>query len=512
MKNSAHVRALGAVAAAVLLGTLTLVGGAAADNEVGSLPGGTSIEVAIVNPAHNSVVNGPAVPVDGTAAVGQGVPVPNTALIYVIDVSNSTSALDGCGGDQNADGFVDSRLDCEIAAVKALNQTAAVNGTVLDVGLVVFGTSAAAADVGPAAGEQGLTGPATDAGGAAGSDLAEAVASASFGGIGAFTAKVVGGGSTNFAAAMDAANTLAATSAATTKLVVMMSDGFANAGGPVGTQIANANTAGIDYHTFAVGVAANCTTQGQGSPSSLDDIALGTGGTCTEVDDLSDLPNVVPGVIASRLTALAMSVDTTINNAPDSPFSPIGNADITPDLPQIGPANVVYATTTAALSPGLYEICVRATGSDGGGVGSVTDCHVVRVNAPPECGNLIASPRLLWPPNHKLRQVTVTGATDPDGDPLTTTIVSVTQDEPVDGLGDGDTAPDAVLGPASNQVKLRAERSGLGDGRVYRLLVLVEDEFGLTCRAFVRVGVPHDQGAGSVPIDSAPPSYNSLVP
>ena len=96
MRHSARIsRAFGATTVALLLGALALVGGAAADNEVGTLPGGTSIEVAIVNPAHNSVVNGPAVPVDGTAAVGQAQPVPNTALIYVIDVSGSTDVPAG---------------------------------------------------------------------------------------------------------------------------------------------------------------------------------------------------------------------------------------------------------------------------------------------------------------------------------------------------------------------------------------------------------------------------------
>ena len=41
----------------------------------------------------------------------------------------------------------------------------------------------------------------------------------------------------------------------------------------------------------------------------------------------------------------------------------------------------------------------------------------------------------------------------------------VTQDEPVNGLGDGDTGPDAVT--LSDGILLRAERSGTGDGRVY---------------------------------------------
>jgi hypothetical protein len=106
--------------------------------------------------------------------------------------------------------------------------------------------------------------------------------------------------------------------------------------------------------------------------------------------------------------------------------------------------------------------------------------------------------------------VTVTGASDPEGDDIVTAVTGVTQDEPVNGLGDGDTSPDAVLGAAANQVSLRAERSGTGDGRVYRLAVTVTDEFGLSCDATLSVGVPHDQAHD--PVDSAPPSFNSLLP
>jgi hypothetical protein len=140
----------------------------------------------------------------------------------------------------------------------------------------------------------------------------------------------------------------------------------------------------------------------------------------------------------------------------------------------------------------------------------VVECSIFHVNAPPVCTALVASPNLLWPPNHKLRVVSVSGASDPEGDDLTTTVTGVTQDEPVNGLGDGDDSPDAVLGPASHQVRLRAERSGTGDGRVYRIAVTVTDEFGLTCTGTVRVGVPHDQA--DAPIDSAPPSFDSLLP
>jgi hypothetical protein len=91
-------------------------------------------------------------------------------------------------------------------------------------------------------------------------------------------------------------------------------------------------------------------------------------------------------------------------------------------------------------------------------------------------------------------------------------VVTVTQDEPLNGLGDGDTAPDAKRGPTASQVYVRSERSGLSDGRVYRIDYWAVDAKGGVCIGATSVGVPHDMGQGSTPIDSAPPSYNSFGP
>jgi hypothetical protein len=85
---------------------------------------------------------------------------------------------------------------------------------------------------------------------------------------------------------------------------------------------------------------------------------------------------------------------------------------------------------------------------------------------------------------------------------VTITITGVTQDEPLNGLGDGDTAPDAQVGSASNTVLLRAERSGAGDGRVYRISYTASDPAGASCSGVVTVGVPHDQGPNGGPVDS----------
>ena len=84
---------------------------------------------------------------------------------------------------------------------------------------------------------------------------------------------------------------------------------------------------------------------------------------------------------------------------------------------------------------------------------------------------------------------------------MVTTILGVTQDEPLDELGDGKTTPDARPGPAGDQVELRAERSGRGDGRVYRISFKVEDGLGGECSGTALLGVPHDQ-RGDPAIDS----------
>lgn len=61
------------------------------------------------------------------------------------------------------------------------------------------------------------------------------------------------------------------------------------------------------------------------------------------------------------------------------------------------------------------------------------------VNHNPVCTAIGAGPTL-WPPNHKYRTLTVSGATDPDGNAVSHTITGVTQDEALNGLGDGDTS------------------------------------------------------------------------
>jgi photosystem II stability/assembly factor-like uncharacterized protein len=96
----------------------------------------------------------------------------------------------------------------------------------------------------------------------------------------------------------------------------------------------------------------------------------------------------------------------------------------------------------------------------------------------------------LWPPLHQMIPVTV-NYTATDNCSVTCTL-SVTSNEPIDGLGDGDTAPDWVI-VDSHHVQLRSERSGKGNGRIYTITVTCADPAGNTVTRTVTVRVPMNQ-------------------
>ena len=119
---------------------------------------------------------------------------------------------------------------------------------------------------------------------------------------------------------------------------------------------------------------------------------------------------------------------------------------------------------------------------------------VVQDTTSPTIHSVSASLDVLWPPNHEMVGVTVTVDAEDICDPAPVcNIVNVTSNEPIDGLGDGDTAPDWEI-KGDLTVELRAERAGGGTGRVYTIHIECTDASGNTATATVEVTVPHDQG------------------
>jgi hypothetical protein len=127
---------------------------------------------------------------------------------------------------------------------------------------------------------------------------------------------------------------------------------------------------------------------------------------------------------------------------------------------------------------------------------------VINSHTPPDASHARADVGVLWPPDHKMAQVHILGVVNPNNDPIT--IDAVTQDEPTNGLGDGDTPIDAVI--TGDSVTLRAERSGNGNGRVYRVCFTVHDP-EQDATGCVNVSVPKSKKT-DVAIDSGG-NYNS---
>ena len=108
-----------------------------------------------------------------------------------------------------------------------------------------------------------------------------------------------------------------------------------------------------------------------------------------------------------------------------------------------------------------------------------------------------ASPNVLWPPNHKLVNVTTwANVTDALSGSAGFTLTSITSNEPDNGLGDGDTPSDIQgwdIGNPDTTGLLRAERSGNGGGRSYRLTYTSWDKARNRATCVAEISVPHDR-------------------
>jgi uncharacterized repeat protein (TIGR01451 family) len=116
---------------------------------------------------------------------------------------------------------------------------------------------------------------------------------------------------------------------------------------------------------------------------------------------------------------------------------------------------------------------------------------VTASNPPPVISNQSVDPAVLWPPNHKMRDVAVSyTVTDNCGVPSLN--LMATSNEAVNGNGDGNTAPDWIILDA-HSLQLRAERAGGGAGRIYTVTIAATDSGGGSSSKQVQVVVPKNQ-------------------
>lgn len=158
---------------------------------------------------------------------------------------------------------------------------------------------------------------------------------------------------------------------------------------------------------------------------------------------------------------------------------------------------VLTGTTPAVSAETPYDVALRASDGAATAVLQLTWTVVPNVNTPPGCSAAAAAPAVIWPPDHTMVRVAIAGVFDPDGGTPAVTITKIEQNEPTTGKGAGNTSVDGMLDGTTAFV--RAERSGKGRSRVYRIGFSATDASAASCSGQVFVVVPHDPANTAVP-------------
>jgi hypothetical protein len=198
----------------------------------------------------------------------------------------------------------------------------------------------------------------------------------------------------------------------------------------------------------------------------------------------------------SSLNVAYGSFTVTVVDGPPHVYLP---SNITAEATSPSGAVVTYEATT---DPGATIECSPASGSTfalgtttvnctaTNPLGTASGSFTVTVvdTTPPQIVSITASPSVLWPPDHKMRSVTISVVAFDIADTSPTShIVSVSSSQPVNGKADGHTSADwNVTGPLT--VDLRAERAGNAD-RVYTITVETVDASGNKTQSTVTVTV-----------------------
>jgi CSLREA domain-containing protein len=140
--------------------------------------------------------------------------------------------------------------------------------------------------------------------------------------------------------------------------------------------------------------------------------------------------------------------------------------------------------TSITLGLGDSLLTLYVTDSSGAQTSCAATVHVVD-KTPPSISGASASPNTIWPPNGKLMDVVVSYSTADNCGAVNTTL-AISSNEP--------TAAGDMVVVDNHHVRLRADRSASGKGRIYTITITATDQSGNSSQKSVTVSVPHDQG------------------
>ncbi len=273
---------------------------------------GQTMSIEIDTPTAGTTVSVPPTNISVTGRAVIGDLNAKTNIVYIVDVSGSTTGnfkqdCDGNGTVDELDNFANdfftgSILDCEVSGILALNQSllSQVNNGQVNIGLVLFGSRAAIADISPDSGQQNFT--PLNADGATHLDtIARTLAKGS---IGLYLPKLVSS-ATNFYAALTVVNDAFETQPAEVKnIAFFLSDGYG--GNNIYREALQATkNAGITVYTFSIGFGG----AGCDEDEELGIIAKETGGECTEVPDPSNLSAILPSLDSSEVNRVEVRLN-----------------------------------------------------------------------------------------------------------------------------------------------------------------------------------------------------------
>ena len=137
-----------------------------------------------------------------------------------------------------------------------------------------------------------------------------------------------------------------------------------------------------------------------------------------------------------------------------------------------------------------FTLLRKWVASDGcGNTASRTQTIVVNDVEGPKITAISATPVVLWPPNHKMKDVMINyTATDNCG---VTSTLEVSSSDPVNGGSDGDQAPDWEV-IDGNHVRLRAEKANNGQARHYTIKLTITDGCNEPFDTSITVVVAHN--------------------
>jgi hypothetical protein len=137
--------------------------------------------------------------------------------------------------------------------------------------------------------------------------------------------------------------------------------------------------------------------------------------------------------------------------------------------------------------------------TDGAGNVEPTQTLTIQIDSTAPRLSERANPTTLWPPNHKLVTVTVTGRVGDDVSGIRGSRVRYFVRDEYGQVQPRGTAPVRADGTYSFTVNLLSSRMGQDkDGRHYSIFVIAQNNAGETTTRHATVIVPHDQGHSSL--------------